>query len=255
MSNRKELFYKQQLGKNMCDWKSIWGKKIIENVNLDRDEFDIFCDLKRADGFDVNVQNEEDYFRAFYCEWDNMNAEVCRLSNNAYHSVYEVGCGSGVNLFMFQNRTADKLKLGGIDYSSSLIDAAKSIIESDDLICGEAVDIDEEKKYDIVMADSVFQYFQDLLYAEKVLRKMISKANKVVYIGELHDKDLEEQWLENRRNLMENYDEIYKGLPKMFYSREWITDIAEQYNKHVIFSSSTNTEYWNSEYIFDCYIF
>lgn len=49
-------------------WKSVWEKKGLKQIDLNRSEFDVFCDLKRSDGFDVSVQNEKAYFSAFYQE-------------------------------------------------------------------------------------------------------------------------------------------------------------------------------------------
>ena len=105
------------------------------------------------------------------------------------------------------------------------------------------------------MSDSVFQYFDGIDYAESVLRKMLLKANKLVYIGELHDSSLKEQWLDHRRKSMQNYDEIYEGLPKMFYSQDWINSIAKDYNRKTYFTTLKNKEYWNSRYLFNCYIY
>ncbi|MCI7322093.1 MAG: class I SAM-dependent methyltransferase [Lachnospiraceae bacterium] len=238
----------------MNDWKNIWDSKKMDKINLNRSEFDVFCDLKRIDGFDVNVKNDYEYFKAFYEEWQGLNKMLNELTNNEFESVYEVGCGSGVNLYMFQNRI-ENLKAGGIDYSSNLINIAKNVVGSDDLICGDAGSIDDNKKYDVVMADSVFQYFESLTYSECVLRKMISKANKVVYLGELHNEELSEQWLEHRRASMENYDDKYAKLPKLFYSKNWLENIVDEYHKKIIYTTSNNAEYWNSKYIFNCYIY
>lgn len=239
----------------MNKWKSIWDGKNLETINLNESEFDIFCDLKKADGFDVNISNEKAYYMSFYNEWKERYQKINTLIKGSIGSVYEVGCGSGVNLFLFQNRMREDASFGGIDYSASLIDIAKRIIKSNDLVCGEAKNIDETIKYDFVMSDSVFQYFESIDYAEVVLRKMICKADKLVYIGELHDSRLKEEWLENRRKSMENYDEVYAGLSKMFYSREWIENIAKEFNRQVYFDISDNKEYWNSKYIFNCYIY
>ena len=239
----------------MNKWRFIWEGKDIENLDLEKSEFEIFCDLKKADGFDVNIENEEAYYMSFYNAWKEMYQKIGTFSADGIRSVYEVGCGSGVNLFLFQNRMRKNIRLGGIDYSDSLLNIARRIICSKDLICGDANDVDETEKYDLVMSDSVFQYFEGLDYAETVLRKMLLKANKLVYIGELHDSSMKEKWLESRRKSMENYDKIYEGLPKMFYSREWISHIAEDYNKKTCFTTWDNQEYWNSKYLFNCYIY
>ena len=105
------------------------------------------------------------------------------------------------------------------------------------------------------MADSVFQYFMNIEYAEYVLEKMIHKSKKLTYISEIHDIDLKDEWLEYRRSSMENYDQIYQGLDKMFYSRKWFVDIANKNHRNVIFTQSVNAEYWNSKYIFNCFIY
>lgn len=36
---------------------------------------------------------------------------------------------------------------------------------------------------------------------------------------------------------MRNYDAVYLGLPKMFYSKDWIRHIAEEYNKKSVLYS------------------
>lgn len=235
-------------------WKSIWDKKRLDKLDLNRNEFDIFCDLKKADGFDVSVHDEQNYFQAFYHEWLEMYQLVNEFTKNELHSVYEVGCGSGVNLYLFQNRIKE-CALGGLDYSQGLIDIAKNVVCDADLVCGSAQNLDTAIKYDLVMADSVFQYFSSEEYAQDVLNKMILKSNKLVYISELHDITLREEWLAYRRKSMDDYDQIYEGLDKMFYSKEWITDIATQHNKQVRFTKGNNPEYWNSKYIFNCFIF
>ena len=194
------------------------------------------------------------YFRSFYNDWLEMYKKVNEIAQNDIHSVYEVGCGSGVNLYLFQNRMKEAV-LGGIDYSQGLIDIAKAVISGTDLVCGSAENMDVQEKYDLVMADSVFQYFSGEEYAEDVLGKMILKSKKIVYISEIHDISLREEWLEYRRQSMENYDQVYEGLDKMFYSKDWILDIAKKHNRQVIFTKSDNPEYWNSRYIFNCFIF
>lgn len=236
------------------NWKTIWTKKSIKDINLKQDEFSIFCDLKKADGFDVNIHNELAYFKAFYNDWMIVYQRLNEITQNNIHSVYEVGCGSGVNLYLFQNRIKNVM-LGGIDYSQSLINIANAIVASKDLMCGNAEQMSIEPRYDLVMADSVFQYFDSKEYAENVLTKMILKSSKVVYISEIHDINLREEWLAYRRSSMENYDQIYKGLDKMFYSRDWIISIAESNGKQAFFSRSENPEYWNSKYVFNCFIY
>lgn len=61
-------------------------------------------------------------------------------------SAYEVGCGSGANLYLLQNQG---IKVGGIDYSASLMDIARQIVKD----CGnirtdETVKMDTDEIYD-----------------------------------------------------------------------------------------------------------
>lgn len=235
-------------------WKNIWEKKSLKHIDLERDEFLVFCDLKKADGFDVNVHNEQLYFKAFYDEWMKMYEKLNEIANNSIQSVFEVGCGSGVNLYLFQKRKKD-ITVGGIDYSQGLIDIARSVVLSKDLVCGNAEKMDINTKYDLVMADSVFQYFGSQEYADDILSKMIHKSNKVVYVSEMHNVDFKDEWLDHRRKSMDNYDQVYEGLDKLFYSKDWVADIAKRNGKQVIFTHSENPEYWNSKYVFNCFIF
>lgn len=222
-------------------------------ARLTADEFEAFCELKKIDGFDVNMQNEKAYFESFYSDWNQMYQTIRNLAID-FKSVYEVGCGCGVNLYMFRNRHPE-LTIGGIDYSFNLLNYAKTILVDGSFECGEAIEIDEIVKYDILISDSVFQYFPSLKYATEVLHKMCNKASKIVFLGELHDKNLEEKWLENRRKSIKNYDELYKGLNRVFVTREWVKNIAESHGRKCIFKQRNNAEYWNSAYIFDAYIY
>ena len=144
-------------------WKEIWNRKQSVTGDKGKTEFEQFCVLKKANGFDVAVENEEVYYRAFYNEWLAFFDKVRELIGMNIGSIFEIGCGSGVNLYLFQNRLGGgKCKVGGIDYSAAMIRSAKEITGSDDFLCCEADDISVNPKYDIVMSESVFQYFDSL---------------------------------------------------------------------------------------------
>jgi len=233
----------------MNEWKTIWNGKTVDISNAES-EFAIFRELKKADGFDVAVGDAEAYYRSFYEEWMDFYDKLNELATKKINSVYEVGCGSGVNLFMFKNRGIERL--GGLDYSESLIQNAKDVTKCDDIVNKEASQLSEEIKYDLVMAESVFQYFDNLEYAEQVLRKMLNKSTGIVYLGEIHDVQYEEELMEYRKRTIENYDEKYKGLSKLFYSKEWIEFIAG--DRNVVYTKKDNREYINSKYCFNCFI-
>lgn len=233
-------------------WKEIWRNKAIITPNYSGDEFVRFCELKKANGFDVAVGDEFAYFKAFYNGWIHFYNKVIELFGNI-NSVFEVGCGSGVNLFMFKNRILDA-SFGGCDYSESMIKSVKMSVGGTDFSCCGADAISPLPQFDLVMAESVFQYFESEDYAERVLRIMIEKSGKLTYLGEIHNKEYEEELMEYRRRAIVNYEERYKGLNKLFLRKEWIVRIAEEYGKKVLFTDVDNPEYLNGKYEYNCFI-
>ncbi len=237
----------------MNRWKEVWNKREkLDDTWLEKNEFELFCELKKKDGFDISVDEGDKAFHAFYDEilgvFDRIREYVGDFS-----SVYEVGCGCGVNLFLAQNHIKD-FRGGGIDYSSALIETAQKIIKGSDLRCGEAIDITTDDHYDVVMSESVFQYFDSYEYAEEVLCKMIEKADKLVYIGEVCDLQYEEEQISARREKIPDYDELYKGLGRRFYSRDWFKRIAEEKGLNIVISDVKNEEYVNASYMFNIFM-
>ncbi len=239
------------MGKNQ--WKKIWNNKKIVSDRKGMDEFTRYCELKKANGFDVAVRDEKKYFEGFYQEWKDFFEKVMDLAGGELKSIYEVGCGSGVNLYMFQNRL--ECVRGGCDYSGSMVESARLVTGCGDFKCCEASEIAAEPKYDLVMSESVFQYFESLEYAECVLAGMIEKSKKITYLGGVHNAEYEKDLMEYRRKTIEDYDSRYEGLSKLFFSKEWVEEIAGRYGKKVIFTETDNPEYINGKYLFNCYIF
>lgn len=233
----------------MNQWNKIWAGRSLE-IAISEDVFDMFCKLKKADGFDT--QDVEGYYEAFFSEWNQMYDRILKKAGNI-SSVYEVGCGSGVNLYLFQKLKQIK-EVGGCDYSKALLAIAQKVIETNDLKCEEADQIAEEPMYDIVLADSVFQYFQSADYGMNVLEKMWKKAKKAVVITEIHDEEMKEEHLQYRRQCVENYDEKYRGLDKTFYTREMFLKFAERAGAKCELVKPQNDLYWNNRYVFDCYL-
>ena len=235
-------------------WKAIWGnKKTPEDLmKEERPEFEIFCALKKADGFDVAVADEEAYYRAFYAEFERFYEKLRELCGG-FGSVYELGCGSGVNLYLLGRRCG--CALGGMDYSQSLIDSAASVLEGAELVCGDAAELQIDKKYDVVMEESVFEYFSSWEYARKVASLMIEKSSRLAYFGGIYDKALEEEMMAYRRSVIPDHDERYKGLDKCFYPKSWFEELAAEYGRKILFTEVKNPEYLNGKYQYNCYIY
>lgn len=209
--------------------------------------------LKTLDGFDVG--GEYLTFQAFKQQYTQIKNELefnSRSSKHEIKSVFEIGCGSGANLYLFQQ---DGIKTGGIDYSDNLSKIARGILNNcEELICGEAVNTPASIKYDSVLSNSVFSYFPDYDYALKVLEIMYSKSNYSIGIIDVHDVNKKEAFTQHRLATVENYAEIYKGLDKLFYSRDLFMNFAEKHGLNIRFAYSDVPRYWNNEFIFNVFM-
>lgn len=234
-------------------WKEVWNKdrEFILPEKEGKDEFTVYRELKRLDGFDVSIEDAEAYYRKFYDEtiaaWDQLQEETGSCS------AYEAGCGSGANLYLLQNRG---IKVGGIDYSASLTGIARQVVEDGGSIrTDEAVKMDINEKYDVVFSDSVFAYFPSEAYGLEVLEKMYEKASRAVMIREVFDKSVQWECEAHRRKLYADYDERYRGLDKVYYDREMFDRFAREKKCRIEFSGVENEYYWNSKYLFNCCIY
>lgn len=197
------------------EWKNLWSNRSADqNILQNGDKKQIFLELKRSNGYDVMGElSYEAFIENYYYETrDNLSC----FDANIYapiqlQSVYEVGCGSGANLYLFEQ---DGISCGGIDYSTNLISSARQVLYTADLCCGEAKDISVTPQYNSVLSDGVFCYFKDKLYARQVMEKMCEKATYSVGILQIQDQKKEDEYLKYRRANIKNFDEKYKNLPK-----------------------------------------
>ncbi|MCM1237583.1 MAG: class I SAM-dependent methyltransferase [Ruminococcus flavefaciens] len=233
-------------------WKEIWNKKggNFDQLFLKEDEFDVYRELKRLDGYDVGVGEEELYYRNFYDSavglWECMSGEM------EIASAYEVGCGSGADLYLLKNRD---IEVGGIDYSVNLANIARKMVGEKCIETGEATDMKTDEKFDAVFSDGAFPYFSDEAYGEKVLEKMYEKARKAVIILEIFDRATKEECESHRRAMLDDYDEKYAGLDKTFYDREMFQRFAREHKCRIEFADVKNDQYWNGKYLFNCFLY
>lgn len=244
-------------------WKEIWEKRDFnyEILNTNDDNL-IFQELKRANGFDVvnggltiNAllrQHElikNNFAKAFkYNDFGNVK------------SIYEVGCGCGGNLYLF-NR--EGLRVGGIDYSKPLVNVAKKVLNSIDIICDEAVNLplpdfssySQDGIYDVVLSNSVFSYFPNFKYANTVLDKMYKKCKYAIGLIDIHNVEKEKEFTQYRIETVENYKERYKDLNKLFYSKDFFMEFAKNHDMDILFTESDIEGYWNNDFIFNCFMY
>lgn len=235
-------------------WKDIWNSRDTK-FDLEiasADEFAVYSRLKEMDGFDVAVGDGKAYYSNFYNS--ALNLWKYMQEKTDVRSVYEVGCGSGANLYILKNRG---IRTGGIDYSEKLVDAARKILGKDgeNVSVGEAASITYDKKWDVLLSVSVFEYFPNEEYGQLVLEKMYEKAQKAVIILEVFDRDLKIECEQHRRESIQDYDKKYEGLDKMFYPRSMFEKFAKERHCRLEFTAVDNDCYWNSRYQYNCIIY
>lgn len=242
----------------MNKWQSIWNDRRFPDEIQDGTTEDTFFALKRLMG--INTAGEiggADFIRQFEKNLVKMGMD----SKNEPNSFFEVGCGSGANLY-YLGKKHEKTILGGMDYSEPLANAARKALSAasimarvQELYVDEARNIDTSIKYDCVFARSVFQYFPNEQYGIDVAGKMMEKANGCVGIFDLFDLHKKEDLLSYRRSVIENYDEKYKDTPLQFYSKESFLNLADEHHCDVLFTRDPLKGYHNETFSFDVYMY
>lgn len=237
-------------------WKEIWQSRSLselDNINTDFNE--MYTLLKKANGFDVVDGGLS--IESLLTQYEKIKWNLSEYFNEEYlYSVYEVGCGSGANLMLFAK---EGHKCGGLDYSNNLIEIAQKVLASyqDDiaLTSEEAINLNTDNKFDVILSNSVFSYFSSLEYSNEVLNKMYEKSNGVIVLIDIHDLEKKEDFLSYRRSIIPNYDEKYKNLEKLFYNKTFFEEFALKNNMSIYFEESTVDGYWNNEFVYNCYMY
>ena len=144
-------------------------------------------------------------------------------------------------------------KVAGLDYSAALIEIANEAMSDMSFKVMEAIEVEVEDKFDIVLSNSVFQYFASLDYAKSVLSRMIEKANKKVIILDVNDKAKQEKALSLRKGALSNeeYENKYAGLDHLFYEKNWFQEVASVYNRNIEIFDQDIEGYLNSSFRFN----
>lgn len=238
---------------NKNEWKKVWDRKEFTSAGHKNLE-DLFMQMKIADGYDALGELKITYadFREQFEDMFEHLTDNGRGKTIQAKSAFEVGCGCGPNLLLMQERG---LSVGGMDYSEGLVQSAKKYIHSDDLTVGEAKNLATDPRYDVVFSKGCFCYFESEDYAAQVMRRMLQKSNFSIGILDLFDVEKEKEFLTYRREHIENYDEKYKGLGKLFVSREFFVQFAKQEELDITFTQTNLAGYWNNEFIFNVFLY
>ncbi|HEX3045793.1 MAG TPA: D-alanine--poly(phosphoribitol) ligase subunit DltA, partial [Bacillota bacterium] len=120
--------------------------------------------------------------------------------------VLEIGCSSGFTMFKVAPLVLEYL---GIDLSPEIVERNQALIREQGftnvkVLCKFAHEIDGllEKDFDVIIINSVIQYFNGHNYLKQVISKMIHVAAKkaVIFFGDIIDQDLKAQFITDLMN-------------------------------------------------------
>ncbi|MDP3744463.1 MAG: class I SAM-dependent methyltransferase [Methylotenera sp.] len=200
---------------NTQNWKEIWGRR----THTAEETLDL-ATLIKLDGFDTGAGRIE------AADWQTYAGVIAqKLALKDGDSIYELGCGAGA--FLFALRQLHTLKVGGLDYSSALIETATRAMPDGHFIAEEAKSVETETQYDYVISNSVFHYFS-YEYAAAVIASMVKKSKVAVAIMEIPDLQtkLEAETLRRDKLSVEAYEKKYAGLEHTYYERDWFKQQA-----------------------------
>src|SRR5690242_17859757 len=159
------------------DWHEIWERKGEPDVAAYSLET-----LMALDGWDQGAASisEEQFLHIA----DLVTRELALTPGTR---VLEVGCGAGALLWCLRDQG---LKLAGIDYSEPLIRHARAAIPEGTFEVAEATRLPFTG--DVVVCNSVFQYFPDYDYARRVLDEF-QRVSRVALVLDVPDIALREE--------------------------------------------------------------
>lgn len=218
------------------NWSNIWESRIENPVKMTHNQ------LLEANGYDNDRSRIYTWSLGFAL---NYYSNLWYLRDG--DSIYEVGCGAGAMLYPYHQ---ELYKVGGIDLSNSLIELAKLNLPTGSFVQGEAIELNVEEKWDHLISFGLFFYFPDMEYVETVLDKMVEKAIRTISVYDIPDLATKEECENMRRLTTENYDELYKGLDHLYFTREWFTNYAHKKGLHISVFDQLIPGYVNGKYRF-----
>lgn len=236
----------------MSNWHNIWNSREPQEDKLNSESIEeVFMELKRLTGNDT-MKNGGVPYESFMRQYSRLK-EMLMMHKGNMKSFFEVGCGSGPYLVKLEH---EGYEVGGMDYAENLVQVAGKVLKSPkELYCDEAVNLQTEIMYDAIFSTSAFEYFESDEYATEVLDKMLKKTNYSLGILDVHDTEKREAYIEYRRAKIENYDELYQGLTKKFFSKDFFRKYAKQHDLIIEIEESCLDGYWNQAFVFDVYMY
>jgi SAM-dependent methyltransferase len=201
----------------VSSWQHIWEEKPDDATAIST-----LSMLLSADGYDTLAAVTPTAWT------EHVHRIASKLALRAGDSVFDVGCGAGAFLWPLRERGHP---VGGLDYSSRQIARARAAMpQVADFTVGDAISLRTCPTYDGVIACGTFLYFSDLTYAEIVLRRMATKAERAVAILDLPDLTKKEDILRWREGTLgtEVYRRRYAGLSHLYFAKHWFQRLLEE---------------------------
>lgn len=226
------------------NWYTIWNKRqVTETENL------TLASLIAADGFDTAYGSVNEMAWIKYIQ--HIAAKLQIIPKD---SLFEVGCGAGAFLYPFYQQGN---KVAGIDYSVKLVKIAIDVMPTADISVGEAIDIQTENQFDIVLSNGVFLYFHNYDYAAQVLQRMVKIAKKSVGVFDIPDLSKQNEALASRKAILGDaeYEKKYKDLNHLYYSKDWFGQVLSTAAVKITIEDQYIENYSNSQYRFNVFIY
>ena len=227
------------------NWHLIWNKKQLDPALAPTLE-----QLIALDGFDSPFSgiNKTEFWLSY------IESIATKLQITSNDSIFEVGCGAGAFLYPFYQQGN---QVAGIDYSFNLVNISKKVIPQGNITVGEAIDIPLNNTFDCVISHGVFLYFPNYEYADIVLNKMLKIATRVIGIFDIPDLAKKAESIRRRKALMgaEEYEQKYKGLEHLYYSKDWFKQVLANEPVEVVIEDQNFTNYGNSQHRFNVLVY
>lgn len=224
------------------NWQKIWNTRTLDGAGQPK-----LADLLGLDGFASGVGAVSPAsWRAY------VTRRARDMGLGAQSTVFEIGCGAGAFLWVLRERGC---QVAGLDYAANLIAVAARAMPDGLWQVGEADQVIGKGRYDAVVANSVWHYFQSLEYAGRVLQNMLETAKSAVAVLDVPNLNLAAYDVANRRAVLgkEEYDRRYAGLTHLAVAPDWFHGFGGK-DWEVKTAAQDIPEYGNNSYRFNVII-
>lgn len=242
------FFHKKSFISNLSfmNWKKIWNKK--HNYKNPKS----LRTLLKLNGYDSKTSSIN------LTEWKKYTDYFTKNKNLKENlKVLDIGCGSGAFLLPFYKKN---YTCYGLDYSRELIRFCKINMPKGKFFVSDALNLSKvnNQNFDYIFVVSVFQYFDNINYAKKVLNKIysISHKNTEIILLDIPDKKKYFHWKKYiiRKFGLKIFNVNYTKLKHQFYTKKLFKDFAKSKNLKIKISKQNLINKPNSNFRFNVFL-